>query len=110
MSRLGYIEHIEVGGDPKKTKGKAGAKRGRVQAADDSGSGVTVEWRWGNRAHSEIGEQGIAQFIAEFMVTQNGYDDEDMSDPRRQREMAKQVKTMTEGIATAAGSALSGAR
>lgn len=41
-------------------------KRGRASAVAEEGT--SFEWRWGSRAHSEVGEQAIAQFVAEFMV------------------------------------------
>ena len=41
-------------------------KRSRGGDADDESA--TYEWRWGPRAHAEIGERAIAEFIAEFMA------------------------------------------
>ena len=74
--RQGYLDRRRAGD----TKG-AGAKRGRVVAATqgDGEEAGTWEWRWGNRAFSEIGEMGVAKFVVEFMADRTG-DDEDEDD------------------------------
>ena len=71
LSRQGYVERQRVGEAGKKTA--AGGKRGRAPAATQANAaageeGTAFEWRWGNRAHSEVGEMAIAAFAAEFMV------------------------------------------
>src|ERR1700761_1133945 len=70
LIRQGYLDRQQVGADPKKGKGK----RGRISQADED-SGQTYEWRWGPRAQSEVGEQAIGAFIADFMVTQERAED-----------------------------------
>jgi hypothetical protein len=75
LIRQGYVDRQRAG----ETKG-AGAKRGRAPAAtqrdggEDSG---TWEWRWGNRAESEVGEMDIAKFAAAFMVERSADDEMD---------------------------------
>jgi len=106
LIRQGYIDRQEIGAESKKTKGKAK----RARADDDSGN--TYEWRWGNRAQSEIGEKGIAQFVAEFMVGEEAEDDdEDEGSGRarankRQAEAENKLAKMTKGIEKAAGGQL----
>ncbi|KAG2098101.1 MAGE-domain-containing protein [Suillus cothurnatus] len=75
LMKQGYIDRIKLG-DPK----AAGGKRGRAPAATQANQDETqaFEWHWGHRSYSEIGEQAIATFIAEFMVERNR--DEDVED------------------------------
>lgn len=70
LIKLGYLERQRAGAaNPGGTQAK---KRGRQSQAaptgdeDEDGSGV--EWRWGSRAHAEIGEKAIAEFMVDFMV------------------------------------------
>ncbi|KAF8639276.1 hypothetical protein AX16_010348 [Volvariella volvacea WC 439] len=100
LIRQGYLEHHQSGGESATRGGKgkssggggggagggAGTKRMRsaatqTQGADEGGGGaeggVTYEWRWGVRAHCEIGEMAVAEFIAEFMVKGGGGDGDD---------------------------------
>ncbi|KAK0201168.1 MAGE-domain-containing protein, partial [Desarmillaria ectypa] len=104
--RQGYVERL-VAGDAKKGKGK----RARVTQGDDD-SGVTYEWRWGNRAHSEVGEKAIAQFVAEFMVGEQETEDDEEEGGRsrgrrRQDHAQNKVERMAVGIERAAGGNLS---
>ncbi|KAF7416115.1 hypothetical protein PC9H_002375 [Pleurotus ostreatus] len=101
LIRQGYIDRRKVG-ESKKGKGKS--KRGRVAQDDDSG--VTYEWCWGNRAQSEVGEKGIAQFIAKFMAGEDEDDEEDEDAPRarhRQPKGPSKFDRMVTGIERAAG-------
>ena len=70
LIKQGYLDRQQVGdvGAKKKGKSGAGSKRLRTQA-EDREEGRTFEWRWGPRAFSEVGEQYIGKFIAEFMVS-----------------------------------------
>jgi melanoma-associated antigen len=77
LIRQGYLDRQRAGD----IKG-AGAKRARSRAIvttqGDGGEEIgTWEWRWGNRSQSEVGEKGVAKFIAEFMVERLGGDDLD---------------------------------
>jgi melanoma-associated antigen len=67
--RQGYIDRQDVGD----TKG-TGGKRGRPSLATQRENGGTWQWRWGNRAESEVGEMNIAKFAAEFMIERAGDD------------------------------------
>ncbi|KAK0236547.1 MAGE-domain-containing protein [Armillaria nabsnona] len=104
--RQGFVERVAVG-DAKKGKGK------RVRATQgDEDSGATYEWRWGNRAHSEVGEKAIAQFVAEFMVGEQEAEDEEEDGGRargrrRQDRAQNKVEKMAAGIERAAGGNLS---
>jgi melanoma-associated antigen len=71
LLKQGYLDRQQVGGDAAAKKGKkagAGSKRLRTQA-EDIEEGRIYEWRWGVRAFSEVGEEYIGKFIAEFMVS-----------------------------------------
>ncbi|KAJ3714683.1 hypothetical protein C8R42DRAFT_558891, partial [Lentinula raphanica] len=111
LTKQGYIDCISSNeaGRPAKA---AGGKRGRASAAGGRADGEDGEnkydWRWGTRAHSEIGEKAIQEFIAEFMVGVN--DDEENQDggaggSRRGggAGMQEKLKKMMDGIEKAAG-------
>ena len=110
LVRQGYLEREEIG-DPKKGTKKGGGVK-RVRSNKDDDSGTQYQWRWGNRAFSEVSEQDIATFIAEIMVgdTQGQEAEDDDDDPasnrRRQKQRAegqKKVDKMKAGIEKAAG-------
>jgi hypothetical protein len=112
LIRQGYLDRQQTGEAGKKT-GKA--KRGRIAANADDDSGTTYEWRWGPRAQSEVGEKGIAQFVAEFMVGDAGDDEEDDEEAGRRgrgrggagKESAQdKLEKMLKGIEKAAGGQL----
>lgn len=109
LIRQGYLDRQQVG-ENKKGKGK-GVKRGRATQADEE-AGTTYEWRWGIRAHSEVGEQAIAKFVAEFMVGDVEEDDDEEEGGSRARNKQKQaaaevrLEKMTKGIERAAGGTL----
>lgn len=68
LIRKGYLDRVRLG-DTKSTTGK---RRGRISATQGNGNAEenpqAYEWRWGNRAHGEVGEQAVAGFVGEFMV------------------------------------------
>lgn len=89
LLRQGYLHRQVVGEDVgKKGKGAgAGVKRVRTQA-EDTQAGQMYEWKWGVRAFAEVGEELVARFVAEFMVSDYGVevdDDEEEEEeaPRR---------------------------
>ncbi|KIK46864.1 hypothetical protein CY34DRAFT_800038, partial [Suillus luteus UH-Slu-Lm8-n1] len=88
LMKQGYIDRIKLG-DTK----AAGGKRGRAPAATQTNPDETqaFEWHWGHRSYSEIGEQAIATFVAEFMVERNRDDDgeDDDEDGRAARGRGK---------------------
>jgi hypothetical protein len=114
LIRQGYIERRPVG-DPKAKKGAGGSKRVRATQGGGDDDGITWEWRWGHRAHSEIGEKGVAQFVAEFMVESERrgmevLEEEDgegrAGNRRRQNketEARKRLEAVMKGIGRAAG-------
>lgn len=94
LIRQGFLDRYRTG----EVKGAGGKKRGRAPAAtqgDDSTN--PTEWRWGPRAMSEVGETGIAKFVAEFMVRGEGDEGEDEAKARQR------VEKMMQGIEKAAG-------
>ena len=107
--KQGYLDRQQVGGDPAK-KGKksgAGAKRLRTQA-EDLEEGRTYEWRWGPRAHVEVGEENVGRFIAEFMIESDAdADDEGAGGAAAARKRQEDImKKMYGGIEKAAGGTL----
>lgn len=77
LIRQGYIDRIKVG----ETKAPGG-KRARAPAATQANAdeNQAFEWHWGHRSYSEIGEQAVATFVAEFMVERNRDDDAEEDD------------------------------
>jgi len=100
IMRQGYIDRQPIG-EAKKAGAAGKGKRGRATQAADDDSGLTYEWRWGNRAAREVSEIAIARFVAEFMTANTGEDEENT------RGSTKKVQKMYEGIAKAAGGNLS---
>ncbi|KAF9022823.1 MAGE-domain-containing protein [Hymenopellis radicata] len=103
LLRQGYLDRQSLA-DASKKGGTKGGKSKRVRA-DEDGGGVKYEWRWGSRAHTEIGEEGIGEFVAEFMVGPVN-DEEGEGGGRRQKEREKKVHKMVQGIGRAAGGGL----
>lgn len=117
LIRQGYVDRVRLGNNK-----AAGEKRVRTFAATQIAAedSHAYEWRWGNRAYSEIGEQAIASFVAEFMVESLGQgeidedDEEQAGGERRQRrgrgrenQAEKRLQTMHKAVERAAGGNLS---
>jgi hypothetical protein len=66
LQQKGFLDRQQVGDHASKKKGAG--KRIRATQAEDAEDGRTWEWRWGPRAACEVSEEGIAKFVAEFMV------------------------------------------
>jgi len=77
LIKQGYIDRIKLG-ETKATGGKRGRAPAATQANPDDNQ--AFEWHWGHRSYSEIGEQAIATFVAEFMVERNRDDDAEEDD------------------------------
>jgi melanoma-associated antigen len=124
LSRQGYIERQRIGDAAAASKkGGAGSKRGRAPAATQQANaaddGAAFEWRWGNRAHSEVGEMAIAGFAAEFMVERMGLEEEEAEEgggggrgagaARERRDQARKniLEKMVKGFERSAGGNLS---
>lgn len=110
LLKQGYLDRQQVGGDVAAKKGKkAGSKRLRTQA-EDLEQGLTYEWRWGIRAFSEVGEEYVAKFIAEFMVsTEVNHEDEGRGTAAATAARTKEealVEKMYVGVEKAAGGKL----
>lgn len=110
LLKQGYLDRQQVGGEVGAKKGKktgAGSKRLRTQA-EDLEEGRTYEWRWGARAFSEIGEEYVGKFIAEFMVSTEVNQEEEgrgAAAAARAKEKAL-VEKMYVGVEKAAGGKL----
>lgn len=93
LVRQGYLDYSRIGDV------KSGGKRSRVPNATQAGGeeSSNVEWKWGPRAHGEVGEQGVARFVAEFMA-------ERVADPEAGEEtQQKLLEAMLKGIKGATG-------
>jgi melanoma-associated antigen len=117
LQKQGYLERSVIG------EQKAGGKRTRIPAATQGGADGNsedvnnIQWKWGGRAHSEVGEQGIAKFIAEFMVERmieskeegDGDDDDEGAQGKQKNDdlQQKRLGVMMNGIQRAAGGDLS---
>ncbi|KAF9552820.1 MAGE-domain-containing protein [Agrocybe pediades] len=107
LLKLGYLDRQQIGGDAKKGKKTGtGVKRVRNQA-DEQEAGITYEWRWGPRSFCEVGEENIAQFIAEFMVQNDNDEQEEGAGGARDRNRQQErLKKMYTGVEKAAGGKL----
>jgi hypothetical protein len=108
LLKQGYLDRQQVGDlGAKKGKPGAGSKRLRTQA-EDREEGRTYEWRWGPRAFTEVGEEDIGKFIAEFMVSSE-VDQEEGAAANAAAARAKEqalVQKMYVGVEKAAGGKL----
>lgn len=104
--RQGYLDRQEIGGEAaRKGKKSAGSKRLRTQA-EDLEEGRVYEWRWGPRAHCEVGEEGIAKFVAEFMIENDDMDEAPGGTATSKKKKEETMKKMYTGIEKAAGGKL----
>ncbi|CAE6444433.1 unnamed protein product [Rhizoctonia solani] len=70
LTKLGYLERTRAataiaGTQPAKKRGRQSQA---ATAGDDDEDGATIEWKWGSRAHAELGERAVAEFMVDFMV------------------------------------------
>jgi hypothetical protein len=107
LLKQGYLDRQQVGDQRKGKKGGVGSKRLRTQA-EDLEDGRAYEWRWGPRAHCEVGEENIGRFIAEFMVEREVNEDQGGNTQGRAatRRREDKVQKMYIGIEKAAGGKL----
>ncbi|TFK51291.1 MAGE-domain-containing protein [Heliocybe sulcata] len=98
LIRQGYLDRHRVGDNAQKKRGRAAQTQGE--------EGAAYEWRWGTRAQSEVGELGVARFVAEFMIErmmeEEAEDSEEEGDERaakkRAEENRKKVEAMMKAI------------
>ena len=109
LLKQGYLDRQQVGDVGAKKGGKpGGSKRLRTQV-EDREDGRTYEWRWGARAFSEVGEEYIGRFIAEFMVSTEIDQEEEERGAGAGAARAKEkalVEKMYVGVERAAGGKL----
>lgn len=117
LMRQGYLDCIRPGDNK-----VAGGKRGRAPAATQASAeeNQAYEWRWGNRAHGEVGEQAVTNFMAEFMVERSREvvtDDDEEQEAGTSRQgrgrdrgnaAEKKLESIQKAIERAAGGNLSG--
>ena len=65
LQQNGFLDRQQVGDHAAEKKGTG--KRIMATQAEDAEQDRTWEWRWESRAACEVGEEGIAKFVAEFM-------------------------------------------
>ncbi|PVF97462.1 hypothetical protein CPB86DRAFT_734686 [Serendipita vermifera] len=102
LIRQGYLDRVKIGNISGQ---KTGAKRPRGSAPhpDAQEGSVDFEWRWGERAHAEISEEGISDFIVEFMVERSRpTGNEPESSTERKDRLAKLQKQLVKDIKKAA--------
>ena len=114
--RQSYLDRARLGaGAGKTSQGKRGRALQASQAYGADDGEAAWEWRWGPRAASEVGEAGIARFVAGFMADRlAGGDDENSDDEtgdarmrrRRSEEHKKRLAALMKGIERAAGGEL----
>ncbi|KZW03177.1 MAGE-domain-containing protein [Exidia glandulosa HHB12029] len=120
MVRQGYLDRqVSQVGVPA-TQGKRGRVRTRPTQNQDEDSNEIVELRWGERAHAEMREEAVAQWVVDFMfdpaldVNAAGDDSDDdegggggAAGARKRKEQkekrAKAVEGMMKDIRRAAG-------
>jgi hypothetical protein len=107
LQKQGYLERSVIG-DPK-TGGKRARGSAATQGAKNNEDPANVQWKWGGRAHSEVGEKGIAKFIAEFMVErmvenedEDGDEDEAQGKKKSDDLQQRRLEVMMKGIQRAA--------
>ncbi|KAI0260610.1 MAGE family-domain-containing protein [Gloeopeniophorella convolvens] len=116
LQRQGYLDRMRAGPAP-----AAAPKRGRLTNTQGHGDddGAAWEWRWGPRAHAEVGEAAVGRFVAEFMAERSARgagadeedeDEEDGGNRRRGRgeEAQKRYAAILKGFERSAGGALAG--
>ncbi|KIM31277.1 hypothetical protein M408DRAFT_327538 [Serendipita vermifera MAFF 305830] len=71
--KQGYLDRVNIGNAAGARTGATKRGRGGNNAvrADGEEGAVDIEWRWGERAHAEISEQGISDFVVAFMTDQS---------------------------------------
>ena len=109
LLKQGYLDRQQVGDAVRKGKKGAGSKRLRTQA-EDLEEGRAYEWRWGPRAHCEVGEENIGRFVAEFMVEREANEDRSNTQGRSaaaaRKKREENLEKMYGGIEKAAGGKL----
>ncbi|EIW77728.1 MAGE-domain-containing protein [Coniophora puteana RWD-64-598 SS2] len=113
LVRQGYLDRVRLG-DPKGGAGGGAGKRGRPPAATqgggEDGAQAAYEWRWGNRAFSEVGEKAVAEFMAEFMVERSRGEAIEEEEEEGGEGVERKHQAMFKGIERAAGGKLADIR
>lgn len=122
LVKQGHLEAVQLtaGGQAKPTQGmyqlgtlnpaisySTVGKRGRGENPEEE---ANLEWRWGSRAFSEVGEQAIAEFVASFMANhaiRAAQGDEDRPQEMNARKREKEYESYMKDITRAAGGKLS---
>ncbi|EJD38184.1 MAGE-domain-containing protein [Auricularia subglabra TFB-10046 SS5] len=93
MIRQGYLDRLQTpAGGATATQGK---RRMRARINADEESNDVYELRWGERAHAEISEKAVADWIVDFMLDAEAEpedEDEDEELPARQRREREQER------------------
>ncbi|KAM0750217.1 hypothetical protein T439DRAFT_334659 [Meredithblackwellia eburnea MCA 4105] len=112
LANQGYLEKGKTtnASGPGGTQAGGGGGGGRSQKnAAGSGGDPNVEWRWGARAESEIGEAGIARFLQNIYehrdraAGDDNDEEDDEEEPQQRRAKGNSGEKMMTEIARAAG-------
>lgn len=106
LLKQGYLDRQQVGENARKgKKGNIRSKRLRTQA-EDLEEGRAYEWRWGPRAHCEVGEENIGRFVAEFMIEREEGGNTQGRGAAATRKREEKLQKMYCGLEKAAGGKL----
>ena len=120
LMKQSYLDRVKVSVPGTQAPAASQAPRRKNRANDDDDQ-ATYEWRWGSRAHAEISERSVAEFMVDFMkerfIQQQLEEEEDNDDRGRAapstkaREAAeKYAKNIMKDIVRAAGGTLTEAK
>ena len=69
LVKHGYLDKIKSSAPlPGSTQPLSSNKRSRPNKGDEGEGDVSFLWKWGARAHAEISEKVVTEFIVEFMM------------------------------------------
>ncbi|KAG8808901.1 hypothetical protein FRC17_003718 [Serendipita sp. 399] len=101
LLKQGYLDRVRVGNSAGPKANKRG--RGGMSKSDNPEDAADFEWRWGERAHAEISEQGISDFIVSFMMDRSRPIGNVQESERAKKErLEKLQKQLTKDITRAA--------
>lgn len=103
LVKQSYLEKQKANAGPQKR-----ARGGGAVVGEDGES--NYEWKWGSRAIAEIGEEGIGEFIVDFMETieklRRSSEDADSTAEHNNKETEGRRDKMLKAVGRAAGGGL----
>ncbi|KAK4700416.1 hypothetical protein P7C70_g5830, partial [Phenoliferia sp. Uapishka_3] len=107
LSMQKFLNQLASQGYLEKGKSGTGATQGKSQKNQQQSGDPTVEWKWGARAETEIGEVGVARFVQTIYESKAGERADSEEDEEMPAATAKKARTgekLMDEIARAAGS------